>query len=110
MKTFKAFVRRFVRQTHAQDLIEFGLLAGIVTAATVVAIEQIGVKVTGIYNDNVSEIIASGGGGADPNLPPANNGNGNGNGNGNNGNGTGNNGNGNGNNGNNGTGNGNTPP
>ncbi len=99
----KTFFRRFIRQSHGQDLIEFGLLAGILTAATVVAIENIGIKVTGAYGNAVTQVIASGGGGA-PGTPDGGGGGGNGNGNNGNGNGTGNNGNGTGNNGN-GTGN-----
>jgi pilus assembly protein Flp/PilA len=37
---------RFIREEEGQDLIEYGLLAGIITAAAVTAIVAIGPKVT----------------------------------------------------------------
>ena len=37
---------RFIREEDGQDLIEYGLLAGIITAAAVGAIVAIGPKVT----------------------------------------------------------------
>ncbi len=37
---------RFIREDQGQDLIEYGLLAGIITAAAVGAIVAIGPKVT----------------------------------------------------------------
>jgi Flp pilus assembly pilin Flp len=36
---------RFIREEEGQDLIEYGLLAGIITAAAVLAILSIGPKV-----------------------------------------------------------------
>jgi pilus assembly protein Flp/PilA len=41
----KMFVR-FVREDEGQDLIEYGLLAGLITAAAIGAIVAIGPKVT----------------------------------------------------------------
>ena len=38
-------LRRFVREDAGQDLIEYGLLVGIITAAAVTAIAAIGPKV-----------------------------------------------------------------
>ena len=101
MKFFSPLLRRFLRQTHGQDIIEYALLAGIVTAATVLAIGQVSTKVVNVYGNNVTQIIASGDGA--PVSGPGGNGNGgNGNSNGNGGNG---NSNGNGNTGGNGNGN-----
>jgi Flp pilus assembly pilin Flp len=40
---------RFIREDEGQDLIEYGLLAGIITAAAVTAIVAIGPKVTAYF-------------------------------------------------------------
>jgi Flp pilus assembly pilin Flp len=40
-----------LRDDEGQDLIEYGLLVGIITAATVLAITQIGPKVEDYFND-----------------------------------------------------------
>jgi len=45
----KALVARFVREESGQDLIEYGLLVGIITAAAVASIKVIGPIVTGYY-------------------------------------------------------------
>jgi len=45
----KALVARFVREESGQDLIEYGLLVGIITAAAVASIKAIGPIVTGYY-------------------------------------------------------------
>jgi len=45
----KALALRFVREDSGQDLIEYGLLVGIITAATVTAIKAIGPKVQGYF-------------------------------------------------------------
>jgi Flp pilus assembly pilin Flp len=42
---------RFVREDSGQDLIEYGLLAGIITALSVVAIQAIGPKVQDYITD-----------------------------------------------------------
>lgn len=52
----KALFARFVREDQGQDLIEYGLLVGIITAATVTAVTQIGPKVAG-YFDNLNDIL-----------------------------------------------------
>ena len=47
----KALVARFVREEAGQDLIEYGLLIGIITAAAITAIQAIGPKVGGYYTN-----------------------------------------------------------
>jgi len=47
----KALLARFVREESGQDLIEYGLLIGIITAAAIGAITQIGPKVQQYYVD-----------------------------------------------------------
>lgn len=41
---------RFIRDDEGQDLIEYGLLAGIITAAAITAILAIGPKVTAYFS------------------------------------------------------------
>ena len=41
----RKMLARFIREDEGQDLIEYGLLAGIITAAAVTAIVAIGPKV-----------------------------------------------------------------
>ena len=47
----KALLDRFVREESGQDLIEYGLLIGIITAGAVTAIAAIGPKVKVYYED-----------------------------------------------------------
>ena len=49
-RSMKALVARFVREEAGQDLIEYGLLIGIITAAAITAIQAIGPKVGGYYS------------------------------------------------------------
>ena len=44
-----ALLHRFVHEESGQDLIEYGLLIGIITAGAVTAITAIGPKVTGYF-------------------------------------------------------------
>jgi pilus assembly protein Flp/PilA len=44
-RSMKELVARFVREDSGQDLIEYGLLVGIITTATIGAITAIGGKV-----------------------------------------------------------------
>jgi Flp pilus assembly pilin Flp len=44
-----ALFNRFVREESGQDLIEYGLLIGIITAGAVTAIAAIGPKVQGYF-------------------------------------------------------------
>ena len=43
--TMKALVARFVREESGQDLIEYGLLVGVVTAVSAATVTAIGTKV-----------------------------------------------------------------
>ena len=45
----KSLVVRFVREEEGQDLIEYGLLIGIITVGCIVAIKAIGPKVAGYF-------------------------------------------------------------
>jgi Flp pilus assembly pilin Flp len=45
----KSLVLRFISEESGQDLIEYGLLVGIITAACVAAIKTIGPIVTGYF-------------------------------------------------------------
>jgi Flp pilus assembly pilin Flp len=47
----KALFNRFVAEEAGQDLIEYGLLVGIITVGTVTAIASIGPKVTAYFVD-----------------------------------------------------------
>jgi Flp pilus assembly pilin Flp len=47
----KALVARFVREDSGQDLIEYGLLVGIITAVAIGAISSIGPKVQQYYTN-----------------------------------------------------------
>ena len=81
---FPAVVRRLIRQTHGQDLIEYGVLVAMVAAGVILAASQIAVKVPGYYT-NVAEALPGGspsgpGRGGNPgigNPNPGNPGNGN---------------------------------
>ena len=46
----KALFNRFVQEESGQDLIEYGLLIGIITTGAILAISGIGPKVTGYYS------------------------------------------------------------
>jgi Flp pilus assembly pilin Flp len=45
----KALVARFVREESGQDLIEYGLLVGIITATAVLTIRSLGAIVQNFY-------------------------------------------------------------
>jgi len=47
----KRLLARLVREDEGQDLIEYGLLVGLITIGAIVAITQIGPKVTKYFND-----------------------------------------------------------
>ncbi|GAC1467864.1 MAG: hypothetical protein PVSMB1_16800 [Gemmatimonadaceae bacterium] len=40
---------RFIREDEGQDLVEYGLLAGLITAAAIIAITAIGPKVSAYF-------------------------------------------------------------
>ena len=46
----KQFAMRFVRDEQGQDLIEYGLLIGIITVAAIAAILAIGPKLTNYFS------------------------------------------------------------
>ena len=45
------FMHRFVQEDSGQDLIEYGLLIGIITVACIVAVGLIGPKVAAYFNN-----------------------------------------------------------
>jgi pilus assembly protein Flp/PilA len=47
----KALFNKFVREESGQDLIEYGLLIGIITVGAITAIIAIGPKVADYFND-----------------------------------------------------------
>jgi pilus assembly protein Flp/PilA len=47
----KGILKQLVRDDAGQDLIEYGLLIGIITAGAIVAIGLIGPKVAGYFNN-----------------------------------------------------------
>jgi pilus assembly protein Flp/PilA len=52
----KYLVNRFLREEQGQDLIEYGLLLGIITVATLIGIQAIGPKV-GAYFSNLNATL-----------------------------------------------------
>jgi Flp pilus assembly pilin Flp len=52
----KALLARFVAEESGQDLIEYGLLVGIITTGCVVSIQLIGPTVTGYFTTLESTI------------------------------------------------------
>ena len=52
----KNLFNRFVREESGQDLIEYGLLVGIITVACIVAIQSIGPKV-GAYFTGLDALL-----------------------------------------------------
>jgi pilus assembly protein Flp/PilA len=52
----KSQLARFVRDEEGQDLIEYGLLAGIITAAVVGFITTIGTKVSALFSGLASAV------------------------------------------------------
>jgi pilus assembly protein Flp/PilA len=47
----RKMIARFIRDDEGQDLIEYGLLAGIITAAAVASILTVGPKVTTLFSN-----------------------------------------------------------
>ena len=47
----KALINKFVREESGQDLIEYGLLIGIITVGAIASIIAIGPKVADYFND-----------------------------------------------------------
>ena len=51
-----ALFARFVREESGQDLIEYGLLIGIITVGCIVAIQGIGPIVSGYFSDLLDKL------------------------------------------------------
>ena len=52
----KNLFARFVREDAGQDLIEYGLLVGVITIGAIVAITAIGTKVSNIWTNADTKI------------------------------------------------------
>ena len=59
----KKLLGRFVFEEEGQDLIEYGLLVGIITLGAITAITAIGTRVQEYYNKLNTDLPAAGGGG-----------------------------------------------
>ena len=46
----KALLKRFVREDAGQDLVEYGLLLGLISAATVAIIGELGTAIVGQFS------------------------------------------------------------
>jgi pilus assembly protein Flp/PilA len=55
----KNLIARFVREEQGQDLIEYGLLVGIITVGAIAAITSIGPKVTKYFTDLDGKLVAT---------------------------------------------------
>jgi pilus assembly protein Flp/PilA len=55
----KSLIVRFVREDAGQDLIEYGLLVGIITVGAITAITAIGPKVSGYFTTLNSALPAA---------------------------------------------------
>jgi len=47
----RSLFNRFVREEEGQDLIEYALLAGLISIASIIAITSLGTAIQGKYND-----------------------------------------------------------
>ena len=52
----KEMLLRFVQEESGQDLIEYGLLIGIITAAAITAISEVGPKVGAYYSNTNAQL------------------------------------------------------
>ena len=52
----KKLISKFLREDQGQDLIEYGLLVGIITVGAMVAIRAIGPKVAAFFSDLESKL------------------------------------------------------
>ena len=55
----KNLLARFVREDEGQDLIEYGLLIGIITVGCIVSINAIGPKVAGYFSNLNAQLPAA---------------------------------------------------
>jgi Flp pilus assembly pilin Flp len=51
-----ALAGRLIRQSHGQDLIEYGVLIALVAAGVIIVMSQIGAKVPGLYEPTVTAL------------------------------------------------------
>ncbi len=52
----KNLFARFVREENGQDLIEYALLAGLISLVAITAITNIGTKVTAVFTSIVNQL------------------------------------------------------
>ena len=52
----RRIIARFVTDDTGQDLIEYGLLVGIITSGAILAISLIGPKVTGYFSSDLPDM------------------------------------------------------
>jgi Flp pilus assembly pilin Flp len=52
----KALLKKLVREEAGQDLIEYGLLVGLITAAAVLTITNLGPRIVGYYETLCSRL------------------------------------------------------
>jgi pilus assembly protein Flp/PilA len=55
----KSLFDRFVREEQGQDLIEYALLAGLISIASIIGITAIGTALQGKYTDIGATVMAS---------------------------------------------------
>ena len=56
----KKLIARFVREDEGQDLIEYALLAGLISLASVLAITALGTAIQGKFTDVGTAVTAAG--------------------------------------------------
>ena len=56
----KNLFNRFVRENQGQDLIEYALLAGLISLASVLAITGLGTAIQGHFNTAAGSVSAAG--------------------------------------------------
>ena len=55
----KTMFNRFVREEQGQDLIEYALLAGLISLASIVAITALGTALQGHFNNAAASVTAA---------------------------------------------------
>jgi pilus assembly protein Flp/PilA len=56
----KSLFDRFVREEQGQDLVEYALLAGLISVASIVAITALGTSIEGAFNGIATGVAAAG--------------------------------------------------
>lgn len=77
MRKLSSLLRQLVSRTEAQDLIEYGVLIGLIAAAVIVTAGSLGVKVPGLYTTTAAALPGESdpGGGSPGNGNPGRGGN-----------------------------------